>query len=142
MPDYVAPGVADFLDRFPEFRDQDDSVIELVLADANALVTSNWIPSLRVMGVLLLTAHILYIENLIAYKTSAGTGITGTKSSGVVKSQKVGPLSVVYAETSKEFGGSSTINTNAATADLSSSPYGLRFLELLHLSEPAAILVV
>jgi len=141
MPDYVAPGVADFLDRFPEFRDQDDSVIELVLTDANTLVTSNWIPSLRVMGVLLLTAHILYIENLIAYKTSKGTGITGTKSSGVVKSQKVGPLSVDYAETSKQFGGS-TINTNVATADLSSSPYGLRFLELLHLSEPAAILVV
>jgi hypothetical protein len=142
MPDYVSPGVADFLDRFPEFRDQDDSVIELVLADANALVTSNWIPSLRVMGVLLLTAHILYIENLIAFKTSSTTGITGTQTSGTIKSQKVGPLSVVYSETSKEFGGTPVIKTNLASADLSSSPYGLRFLELLHLSEPAAILVV
>src|SRR3954464_12332800 len=104
MPDYVAPGVADFLDRFPEFRDQDDSVIELVLADANTLVTSNWLPSLRVMGVLLLTAHILYIENMIAYKTSDTQGITGTAPSGAMKSQKVGPLSVVYGETT-EFGG-------------------------------------
>jgi hypothetical protein len=141
MPDYVSPGVADFLDRFPEFRDQDDSVIELVLADANALVTSNWIPSLRVMGVLLLTAHILYIENLIAFKTSSTTGITGSKSSGIITSQKVGPLSVNYAQKT-EFSGTPVIKTNLASADLSSSPYGLRFLELLHLSEPAAILVV
>jgi hypothetical protein len=141
MPDYVSPGVADFLDRFPEFRDQDDSVIELVLADANALVTSNWIPSLRVMGVLLLTAHILYIENLIAYKTKNTQGITGTKSSGIITSQKVGPLSVNYAQKT-EFSGTPVVKTDLASADLSSSPYGLRFLELLHLSEPAAILVV
>jgi|1185.fasta_scaffold443580_2 hypothetical protein len=142
MPDYVAPGVADFLDRFPEFRDQDDSVVELVLADANALVTSNWLPSLRVMGVLLLTAHILYIENLIAYKTSTTTGITGSRVSGSkIQSQKVGPLSVSYGQTS-EFGGTPVVKTDLVSADLSSSPYGLRFLELLHLSEPAAILVV
>jgi hypothetical protein len=140
MADYVAPGVEDFLDRYPEFGGLDEHIIELVLAEADSLVGSTFIANLRVTAVLALAAHLLFSENQLAQKSFASASSGVGQVSGPITSMTVGPLTEQYKSSSG--GGSIAKESSVYTSDLGSSPYGLRFLELLHLSEPAAILVV
>lgn len=89
---FVAPDVADFLERYPEFAEVGPERIQVVLDFAISEVGPRWIEKDRAPAILALTASTLDEEST----TDASESISGGVASGPITSETVGPLSVRY----------------------------------------------
>lgn len=119
----MALTVADFRIRFPEFADDTtypDARIQLFLDDATTCVNETCWGNKYEMGVCYLAAHNLWIGSQTS--TTGGNASFG----GPLQSATTGPKS--YTRGSFSFG--------TEDAQLASTPYGQKYLELRALVRP------
>jgi hypothetical protein len=136
---FVAPGIEDLLDRYPELEGVNLLRAQAVLAEATALVGDTWIDEFRVPAILALSAHIITAEAMAASMGSVST-LSGGLTSGPITTETVGPLSIQYRNTQPGNRGGG--NNSIEMLDLESTIYGLRFLEYQGYSFPAAVAVI
>jgi hypothetical protein len=135
-----SPSIEDFLDRYPEFAPFDERQIILVLAEVVQEVGESWITYDRTAATLALTAHRLYSEQSTIASLGGTSAVSGGATSGPITRETVGPLSVQYNKGNTSSSGG-TVGMSSAGIDLESSPYGVRFLELVRRSFPAVAVV-
>jgi len=109
--------LADFRTRFPEFSAEGDPRVEMFLEDADLQVYEPIWGKFYDRGVLYLAAHLLSIAGREG--VSEGEGADGA---GPVYSDTVGPLNYKRAVT--------PVSIDDGEALLSSTSYGLRYIEL------------
>lgn len=100
--------------RFPEFVDIDDSVIEFALAEA-LLFVNGWTKPQVIPATMYLAAHFLAVDQVSA--DSDGRDIT---------SETIGRLSTSYR-----------VGQGVGIADLASTSYGKRYIQLRNLTSPS-----
>ncbi len=130
--------------RYPEFdaATYPDARVQVAIDDAGARIGARW-GTLASQGQAALAAHYLATSQARIASASGGTTTTTVNGVGVatgaVKSMTVGDVSVTY-ETG---GSSSTTTTRAASAaqQYGTTPYGLRYLELMAMLGPAVMVV-
>ena len=141
---FVAPAVEDFLDRFPEFSDLDEGQIQIVLDEVVPMVDEEWIDRDRPIAILYLTAHLLYIQSGSDWSMALRRSFVnsaGQIGAGPALNETVGPLSVSYASPKDMLPRSQAGSGASSSFDLETSPYGLRYLDLLRRSAPAVLVV-
>jgi hypothetical protein len=131
---FVAPGIEDFLDRFPEFTDEDPDYLQTLVNEALQIVGPTWIEGLRAEAILHYVAHAILVRNV----TNPTSGVTGAATSGPIVRETVGPLSVMYKGYSR---GGDSAGGAAADTGFDSTPYGKRFLEIRRISFPAVLVI-
>ncbi len=110
--------------KFPEFVGAaDDATIELAIEEARVQVDSSWLPSNIDLATEYFAAHRLMVT--ISRIESA--------SGQMVKSETVGPLSITYATPNQP--------TELLISDLTTTPYGVRFLELCEHNFPGVLVI-
>lgn len=124
---YVPPTAADLKVRFPEFTAVSDTLLDLILAEAQAQVGETWYERDRNPATLYLAAHMLALEG----EPGRSAGGTSGGVSGPVKRRKVGDVETEFAGFGVSSGGASTDAGYEMTA------YGRQFLRLLRLNFPA-----
>lgn len=115
----MAVSVSDFRTRFPEFTEAvaPDPRVELFIGDAEIQVDEVRWDKFYNQGVAYLAAHLLSIS----LSQDDGEG-EGASSAGPIYSETVGPLNEKRAV--------KPVDLNSGDAQLSSTSYGLRYLEL------------
>ena len=119
----IVPSAANVRLKFPEFRDESDASIEFALEEAQRNVDDSWIAGDQVLGLYYYAAHVLMVE--ISRRESA--------SGQMVRSETIGRMSITYA--------SPTQPTATEGSDLTTTPYGTRYLDLVTKSNPAVIVI-
>lgn len=141
---FELPTAEDFFARYPEFADEDQEYVELVLEEALLFVGPSWIEDHRETAILALMAHQLYVERLAAEALNS-TGIselTGGITSGPITRQTVGPLSVMYKGYSASGSNSSGASAGGATGTgFDATVYGQQYLTLRRISFPAVLVI-
>lgn len=127
MP-YTAPTAADLKTRFPEFDTIADAMIEAIISENAATMSTSWLEDDYTAAYLSLVAHCLTVEG----EPGRSAGVAGA-ASGPIKRVKVGDVETEFA--------SAGVVQSAATYGLSDTPYGQRFLRLRHKSFPATMLI-
>jgi len=128
---YVPPTAADLKARFSEFAAVPDTLVNLILAEAQAQVGETWLERDRKPATLYLAAHLLAMEG----EPGRSAGGTGGGVSGPVKRRKVGDVETEFAGFGVAGGGAATDASYEMTA------YGRQFLRLLRLNFPAVAVV-
>lgn len=125
MP-YVAPTLAEFRARYAEFAPVGDALVQAVLVEAQASVSTSWVERDYAPAIMLLTAHLLLSEDAIQ---KAQGSVSYGDYAGPITKEKVGEVEVSY-------GGGATASSGASggSDDYSSTEYGRRFLRLLRLT--------
>lgn len=133
---YVAPSLATFRARFPEFAPVSDALVSLILSDAISQIGDTWYERDRAKAQLILAAHLLASEGEPARSSDISNGGDGsaTLASGALRRRKVGDVEVEFAGQPSSSGGAGAGRLDAAYG---STIYGLRFLELMRLNFPA-----
>jgi len=107
--------------KFPEFSSVPDSTIEFALEEAARNVDDSWLAGDQALGLMYLAAHYIMV--------AVSRGDSGQQ----VKSETIGRMSITYATPQQP--------TPAEESDLTTSPYGVRFLELTKLNFPPIMVV-
>lgn len=109
--------------KFPEFEDQPDARIELCIEEAQRNVDDTWLPGDQKLGLMYLAAHYLMVS---ISRAASGTGQQ-------IASERIGEISITYAQTKQP--------SPDMSSDLTTTPYGTRFLELAHLNFPPVAII-
>lgn len=128
---WVAPTVAEFKTRFPEFAAVAEATVQMVLDEATADVGPTWLERDRTPGVLHLTAHLLTAQG----SGVSGAGGGGAAVTGAIKRRKVGDTETEFAGVA---GGAAT---GGALDFYRSTAYGVRYLSLMRRNFPAVAVV-
>jgi hypothetical protein len=103
--------------KFPEFRLQDDAVLELDIEEARVSAGNQYVDDAnQSLATVYLAAHYTMVR---VSRAESGTG-------QVVKSESFGPMSITYDTASQP--------VNLDPSDFASTPYGLRYMELVKLN--------
>ena len=128
---------ADLKARYPEFTPVDDALITLVIAEAAPMIDDGWEVSDQKPGILALAAHLLSMEGWPKRSAlPAGSPVPATAGRQVLM-RKVGDVTTQYAQTGSASGG----GPSGLLSQLTLTPYGNRFRQLLKLNAPAIALV-
>lgn len=128
---YVPPTSADLKARFSEFAAVPDTLVNLILAEAQAQVGETWLERDRKPATLYLAAHLLAMEG----EPGRSAGGTSGGVTGPMKRRKVGDVETEFAGFGVSGGGAATDAGYEMTA------YGGQFLRLLRLNFPAVAVV-
>jgi hypothetical protein len=109
--------------KFHEFSDVPDTHIEFAIEEASRNVDDTWLEGDRILGVMYLAAHYLKVA------ISRSASDTGQQ----VQSERIGEISVTYHPIQQP--------TMASQSDLTTTPYGTRWLELAKFNHPAILVV-
>ncbi|CTQ67134.1 DUF4054 domain-containing protein [Roseibium alexandrii] len=121
------PTAAEFKTRFPEFSPVSDALVDMILAETDAAVGTNWLERDRPVAVNLLTAHNLSMEGEPERSKAIAEGRSVSNAqSGPVSAMKVGDVSVTYEGRSKSDQKSETV-----ADEYRKTSYGARYLELM-----------
>lgn len=131
MP-YTLPTLEQFRTKFPTFAGVADATITAAIQEASASVDQSWIEADYQPAILYLAAHILTVDGALYRDLGSIGGIIGA---GLVSEAKVGDAQVKLAGSAS--GGSGSGNGSG----LASTPYGLRYRDLLRRNQPAVALV-
>ena len=131
MP-YVLPTVEEFRTRFPIFEDEEDELIDSLIAEAGSQIDQSWREADYQPAILYLAAHLLASDNS-AEGDSVDFGGTG---GGAIVGESFGAMSVSYANKS-----SSAARAGAAYESYEATEYGRRFLKLLRQNKPAVLAI-
>lgn len=110
MP-YTTPTAAAFKVRYPAFDAVADATIEAALAEAAGRVDTSWVEADYQPALMAYAAHLLTLD---------GMGSSTEAQLSGIRSLSVGSLSITRA-----------IADSASGASITSTSYGLRYLELL-----------
>lgn len=112
--------------KFPEFRSVDDGIIEFAIEEAMvACGNGKWIDEInQTLGITYYAAHLLQLSILRAQQSSSGQTIS---------SERTPDMSITYATTPQP--------TGDETTDLTTTPYGMRFKDLVTKNFPAILTV-
>lgn len=128
------PTASDLKARYPEFTGVADATVTAVIAEASPMVDEGWETSDQKPAIMAFTAHLLAMEGYPQRSTNVQAPIKASVGREVL-SRKVGDVSTQYAQTNP-------VSASAGlTSQLSLTPYGRRFLQLLKLNAPAIGLV-
>lgn len=106
----TAPTAAEFKARFPEFASQDDTYLDVILAEAMSLVGEDWSAADQKNAMLYVSAHMI---------SSASDQVAG----GGIKSIAIaGAISIAYRENSQ------TVNSKSEYAR---TEYGIQYERIL-----------
>lgn len=119
----ILPSAINIKMKFPEFADLADGTIEFAIEEASRGVDDTWLTKDQTLGVMYLTAHYLMVS--ISRAESA--------SGQQVRSETIGRMSITYETPAQP--------TNADASDLTTTPYGTRYLDLLRLNQPPIMVV-
>lgn len=133
MP-YTLPTLSDFRTKFPTFAGVTDATINMAIQEASASVDQSWIEADYQPAILYLAAHILTIDGALIDALGAGAA-GGVMGAGLVTEAKVGDVQVKLGGAGSGSGGGSS------ASGLGSTPYGLRYRDLLRRNQPAIALV-
>lgn len=141
----LTPWVASFRPRFPEFANTSDESIAYAIFDAMCWVDSSWSSNCNDCGlaILYLAAHFLALQKFAADVITAGDD---TVPGGVVlpggQVTRIGFETMSVGFSSPRFAASSRSRSSTKEPyDLSSTPYGQRYLALLRANVPAVLVV-
>jgi hypothetical protein len=109
--------------KFPEFSGVPDPVVEFAIEEASLAVDSTWLPSNQLMAISYLAAHFLMIS------LSAAESANGQ----MVSREDIGEISISYR--------SPEAPQENFDTDLYSTPYGVRFADLLSKNFPAVAII-
>jgi Protein of unknown function (DUF4054) len=109
--------------KFPEFAGTDDAQIEFAIEEAARNVDDTWLEKDKMLGWMYMTAHYLMVS---ISRAASGTGQQ-------IQSERIGEISVTYATSQQP--------TIASPSDLTTTPYGTRFLELANLNFPPVLVI-
>ena len=109
--------------KFPEFADIDDAAIEFAIEEAASNVDDTWIARDKNLAWMYMAAHYLMVS---ISRAASGTGQQ-------IQSERIGEISVTYAPTPQP--------TMASPSDLTTTPYGTRYLELANLNHPPVMVI-
>lgn len=127
---------ADLKARYPEFTNVDNALVTLVIAEAAPMVDDGWEPSDQKPGIIALAAHLLSMEGWPKRAVlPAGSPVPATAGRQVLM-RKVGDVTTQYAQS-----GGSADGSSGLISQLTLTPYGNRFRQLLKLNAPAIALV-
>ena len=119
---WTPPTLVEFRERFPEFASLTDGKVQGELDEGILEVSAgNWIERDRTPAVLHLVAHRL---SAMGSGVSGGSGGTGTPTGAILTAREVG---AVRSEFKYGVGAPGTV----VYADMSTSQYGQRYLDLL-----------
>lgn len=128
---YVPPTAADLKARFSEFTTVSDTLVNLILAEAQAQVGETWLERDRKPATLYLAAHLLTMEG---EPGRTATGQSGA-ATGPVRRRKVGDVEMEFATPG------ATGRYAQASIGLDGTAYGQQFLRLQRLNFPAVAVV-
>ena len=130
MP-YVAPTVDDLKTRYPEFKDVVTETLQSALDEAATRVDRSWREADFQPAQLLYAAHTL---TLAGQGTSREAKFAGLSAAGISQI-KISSLSLSMAK-------EGTYARNPSRAgELTSTSYGVRFLDLMRVNFPAVLVV-
>jgi hypothetical protein len=109
--------------KFPEFSSQPDATIEFAIEEAGLMVDNGWDDAEGTLALMYLAAHYLMVT---ISRAESGTG-------QVVKSENFGPMSVTYDTANQP--------TNLDPTDFTTTPYGLRFIQMAEHNFPAVLII-
>ena len=141
---FELPTVDDFFARYPEFAEEDQEYIELLLEEALLFVGPSWIEAHRKTAILALMAHTLWVEQqaAAAFNVTGISELTGGITSGPITRQTVGPLSVMYKGASRSDSDTSSGGAGApSTTGFDATIYGQQYLTLRRISFPAVLVL-
>lgn len=128
---------ADLKARYPEFTPVNDDLVNLVIAEAAPMVDDGWETQDQKPGIIALAAHLLSMEGWPKRAAlPAGSPVPATAGRQVLM-RKVGDVTTQYAQTGATAGSGSS----GLISQLTLTPYGIRFRQLLKLNAPAIALV-
>lgn len=130
MP-YTIPTLSDFRTKFPTFAGVADATITAAITEASASVDQSWIEADYQPAILYMAAHILTLDGALYGDLGSIGGVIGA---GLVSEAKVGDAQVKLA-------GGASGGSGAGGGGLASTPYGLRYRDLLRRNQPAIALV-
>jgi hypothetical protein len=128
---------ADLKARYPVFKDQPDTLVQLMLEDATGSVSDTWIVTDQKPALLAYAAHLLALETFASNLATDGSG-NPVAITGPMESIEVGDVKVKYA---RQFVSEAGATAGASGSSLASTPYGRRYLELLRKSNPGILVV-
>lgn len=127
MP-YTKPTVDQFRVKFPTFSGVRNPTVQAAIDEASASVDQSWIEADYQPAILYLAAHIMTLDGVLFDGMGAAGGMI---AAGQVSEAKVGDAQVKLGAAG---GGSSG-------SGIASTPYGLRYRDLLKRNQPAFALV-
>ncbi len=121
MP-YDPPTREQFRNRFDEFCEVGDDLVDAIIVEATRSVSKSWVERDYQPAIMLLTAHLLLVEGHLDRASGRRSTMTTT---GPISSEQVGDVRVTYAGVGGASGGAADPNGYGATQ------YGKRFLALM-----------
>jgi hypothetical protein len=127
MP-YTVPTYDQFIARFPVFGDKDQTVVEMILAEAASTIDTTWREVDYQPAIMYLTAHMVATDN------SGETDVVdvGGSGPGAIASESFGGMSLSYDK-------SKSAQDAAANSAWGATEYGRRFYQLLKGNKPAIV---
>jgi hypothetical protein len=119
MP-YTTPTVAQFIERFPNLSESDESLIQVLLDEAARTIDKSYEEHDYQPAILYLAAHLMATDN-----SAEGEDVELGGTTGGIASESFGGMSISYAN------GGSAAGSLAASASYGSTVFGRRFLEIV-----------
>lgn len=123
---YTVPTLETFRARFPIFSDKDDTMIELIIAEAAGKVDQSWLERDYAPAILYLAAHMVATDN-----SGEGEAVE-VGDTGSISSESFGGMSIAYSR-------SVQVTTNELHAEYNRTSYGRRYLALLRANFPPVV---
>lgn len=130
---YDLPTPAELKTKLPAFASVPDPTVQDAIDEAKASVDTSWIEADYKPAIIYLAAHIMTLNGVLYGADQFGAG-AGIIAAGLVQKMKVGDVDVTLSTGAGSTGG-------AAASGLASTPYGLRYRDLLRRNQPAIALV-
>ena len=128
MP-YDAPTLEQFRNRFDEFCEVGDDLVDAILVEAGRSVSTRWVERDYQPAIMLLAAHLLLVEGHLDRAMGRRASVTTT---GPISSKQVGDVRVTYS-------GLGAVATDPN--GYGSTQYGKRFLALMRSNFAGPIVV-
>ena len=107
--------------RFSEFENIDDAKIEFAIEEASRCIDDSWLAKDKNLAWAYLSAHYLMV--------SISRSVSGTGQK--VISERIGEISVTYSDPPQQ----------SSETDMTTTPYGVRYLELVGKNFPAIMVI-
>jgi hypothetical protein len=118
----IVPSAVNMRMRFPEFADVDAATLEFAIEEATRGVDDTWFERDQTLAIMYLAAHYLMVN---IQRAESATG-------QVTRSETIGRMSITYDT-------SGVVNADAA--DLSTTQYGSRYLDMLRGNKPPIMVI-
>lgn len=130
MP-YITPTATVFKARYPEFDAVSDTRVDVFVGEALHLVDETWVENDYQPAIMALAAHRLVMEGEPALSNGIPFNPSPSQSGNIVR-RRVGDVEVELESSSDNV--SDRDKRSSFLLDLSKTPYGRRFTQLLRLN--------